>query len=146
MALPISLEWSVQFIESNVFWEANQQRWTHYVATHLWTSLHLTPFCGDSQRTFCTMRQLKNAGTERTHHEHEHKSPLTCCKTLSKRLNKVWSYAKPAARMAVSIATRYRLDGSGIESRWGRDFLHPSRLALGPTQPPVQWVPGLSQR
>jgi hypothetical protein len=37
----------------------------------------------------------------------------------------------------VSIATRYRLDGPGIESRWGRDFLHLSRPALDPTQPPV---------
>jgi hypothetical protein len=44
---------------------------------------------------------------------------------------------------AVSIATRYGLGGPGIESRWGRDFLHPSRPALGPTQPPIQWVPGL---
>jgi len=34
---------------------------------------------------------------------------------------------------AVGTATRYGLDGPGIESRWGRDFLHPSRLALGPT-------------
>ena len=46
---------------------------------------------------------------------------------------------------SVSIATRYGLDGPGIESRWGRDFPHPSTPALGPTQPPVQWVPGLSR-
>jgi hypothetical protein len=45
--------------------------------------------------------------------------------------------------ISVGIATRYGLDGPGIESRWGRDFPHPSRPAVGPTQPPVQWVPGL---
>jgi hypothetical protein len=43
---------------------------------------------------------------------------------------------------SVGIATRYGLDGPGIESRWGRDFPHPSRPALGPTQLSIQRVPG----
>ena len=45
---------------------------------------------------------------------------------------------------SVGIATRYGLDGPRIESRWGSDFPQPSRPVLGPTQPPVEWVPGLS--
>jgi hypothetical protein len=44
---------------------------------------------------------------------------------------------------SVSIATSYGLDGPGIESRMGRDFLHPSKPTLGSTQPPIRWVPGL---
>jgi hypothetical protein len=46
---------------------------------------------------------------------------------------------------AVGTATGDGLDGSGIESRWRRDLPHLSRPVLGLTQPPAQWVPGLSR-
>jgi hypothetical protein len=47
---------------------------------------------------------------------------------------------------AIGITPRYRLDSPGVESRWSRDFSHPSRPALEPSQPPIQRVPGLSRR
>ena len=43
---------------------------------------------------------------------------------------------------SVGTATRYRLDGPGIESRCGRDLPQLSRPDLGPTQPPLRWVAG----
>jgi hypothetical protein len=50
---------------------------------------------------------------------------------------KNWCYTCKGRDSVVGIATRYGLDGPGIESRWGRDFSQPSRPALGPTQPPI---------
>lgn len=46
----------------------------------------------------------------------------------------------------VGIVTWNWLDSQGLISRWGRDFLHPSKSAFRPTQPLLQWVTGLLPR
>jgi hypothetical protein len=41
---------------------------------------------------------------------------------------------------SVGIAKRYGLDGTGSNSGGVEIFPPPSRPALGPTQPPTQWI------
>ena len=45
---------------------------------------------------------------------------------------------------SVGIATDYGLDGPG-SNPGGDEIFRLSRPVLGPTQPPVKWVPGLSR-
>jgi hypothetical protein len=59
--------------------------------------------------------------------------PTHCNILLSHRI-------KVGRNTVVGVKTRYGLNGPENESRWGRDFRHPSRPALRPTQPPVQLV------
>jgi hypothetical protein len=79
----------------------------------------------------CVWMQLIGEGKKTSHYA----KPLT---TLL-----YFTYSGPGS--SVSIATGCGLDGKGIESCYGCNFSHTSRPALGPTQPPVQWVSGLSQ-
>jgi len=53
-----------------------------------------------------------------------------------------WSWAGLGS--SVGIATDYRLDGPG-SNPGGDEIFRLSRPALGPTQRPVKWVPGLSR-
>jgi len=57
---------------------------------------------------------------------------------------KTLSRSKCGSGSSVGIVTDYGLQGPG--SHPGADeIFRPSRPALGPTQPPVEWVSGLSR-
>jgi hypothetical protein len=56
----------------------------------------------------------------------------------------VWCWTAMIAQSVQHWATGWTIRVLGFDSRWGlRIFLFTtvSRMALGPTQPPIQWVP-----
>jgi hypothetical protein len=72
---------------------------------------------------------------------------ISCC-LISKGLRRTYGTYQQLCvgrDRSVDIVTRYGLAGRGIETRWGRDFPHLSRQALGHTQFLVLGVPGHSR-
>jgi hypothetical protein len=63
--------------------------------------------------------------------------------TMRRMMDAAFTYLYVGRDSSVGIATRYGLDNPGIEFRCARDCSHPSRPALGPTQPSMQWLTGL---
>jgi len=70
---------------------------------------------------------------EPSHNSRRQKDDMT-----QNRMLRTHEFYKPLYKPH-EILTFYGLDGPGIDWRWGRDFPHPYR----PTQPLIQWVPGI---
>jgi len=115
--------------------------------TYRITSLPINLPCRDTDNADSSRPEIQNAWNYSSTPPYfpmaYFKINLTNMSLYSEISSKLLLISEPAS--SVGIATGFGLDGPGIEAPWWRYFPHLSRPALGPTQPPVQWVPCLSR-
>lgn len=69
--------------------------------------------------------------------------------TFSASKMRTCDLVRPEGKSSVHLNlewSRYGLDGSGFEYRWGQDFPYPARPAPRPTPPPVESVQSICPR
>jgi hypothetical protein len=132
-ALKSSSSWSVQdsYIKAtSSHYDLKSNMWQTFLGSSSVSFIFLSSYCFVSLHSIFTPVDFVDAAN------------LSSYNTI-KFSRSYWIYSGPGS--SVGIATDYGLDGPGGRIPVGRDIPHLSRPALGLTQPPVQWVPGLSR-
>jgi len=93
-----------------------------------------TNSCSNFGRRAATCAETYDPG----HRGHANTEQTGLEQIMACNLNVAFHEPEVGRDSSVGIATRYGLDGRGIESRWERGFPHPFRPGMRPTRPPKQ--------